>query len=371
MKWSWKVGHAAGIELRLHTTFVLFLCWIAAGYWMAARNVQAMLAGVALIVALFVCVLLHEMGHALCALRYGIKTKDITLLPIGGLARLERMPEEPRQELWIALAGPAVNVLIGAALYGWLLIEHQWEPFSRLGLATGPFVERLLVANISLALFNLIPAFPMDGGRVLRALLASRTDFARATQVSAWVGQAFAAGFFVLGLFSNPLLALIGVFIWVAARQEASAVKMRPILANTPAFAAMLTNFETLEARDSLADAVYRTLKGAQRDLPVVEQGHAIGMLTRADLLSALAEYGPERPVRFVMRGDFPQADADEKLDTVIERLRDAGVDTAPVVHNGRIVGLVSANHLDEYLLIRTILQQRGVRAVGVSKKAA
>jgi Zn-dependent protease len=195
------VGQIAGIDLRLHATVLLLLGWVGASYWMASKSMAAMLAGVVFIIALFACVVFHEMGHAQAARKFGIQTRDITLLPIGGLARLERMPEEPKQELWIALAGPAVNVAIAAILYAWLILAHQWEPLSQLRISTGPFVERLLVANISLVLFNLIPAFPMDGGRVLRALLACRMTYLKATQTAAWVAQglAFVFGFIGLG----------------------------------------------------------------------------------------------------------------------------------------------------------------------------
>ncbi len=185
MKWSWKIGQLAGIDIRIHAAFLLLLGWIGAGYWATGKGLGAMLAGVTFIAAIFACVVLHELGHALMARKFGIGTTDITLLPIGGLARLERMPEEPEQELWIALAGPAVNVVIAAILYGWLAVNHEWEPLRLLKVAAGPFVERLFFANVSLALFNLIPAFPMDGGRVLRALLALRMPYPRATQTAA------------------------------------------------------------------------------------------------------------------------------------------------------------------------------------------
>jgi Zn-dependent protease len=302
MKWSWKVAQLAGIDLRIHATSLLLLGWVLASYWMAGKSMEAMLAGVGFIVALFACVVLHEMGHAVVARKFGIQTRDITLLPIGGMARLERMPEDPKQELWVALAGPAVNVGIAGALYGWLTLTHVWASFSQLSVAAGPFVERLLLVNISLVLFNLIPAFPMDGGRVLQALLASRMTYPKATQLAASVGQGLALVFGFIGLFTNPMLLFIGLFVWIGASQEAGAVQMKSALSSTPVQGAMLTDFEGLQAGDTLADAVRLTLRGSQHDFPVVEQGRVTRILTRTDLLVALAEYGQDHPVTSVMR---------------------------------------------------------------------
>src|SRR5512147_1158685 len=221
MKWSWKIGTLAGIELRIHVTFLLLLGWVGAAHWMSGKSLDAALNGLAFILALFGCVLLHELGHSLAARKYGIPTRDITLLPIGGVARLERMPEKPAQEFWVALAGPAVNVVIAALLFAWLNITNGWAPLSRLNVASGPFLERLLVANVWLVLFNLIPAFPMDGGRVLRAVLASRMEYVRATQIAAVVGQGLALVFGLIALFGNPMLLFIALFVWIGASQEA------------------------------------------------------------------------------------------------------------------------------------------------------
>jgi Zn-dependent protease/CBS domain-containing protein len=362
MKWSWKVGQLARIDLRIHATFLLLLAWVGASYWMAGKSMAALLAGVVFILALFACVVFHEMGHALAARKFGIETRDITLLPIGGMARLERMPEEPKQELWIALAGPAVNLAIAAILYVWLVLTHQWEPFSQLRIATGPFVERLLVANISLTLFNLIPAFPLDGGRVLRALLAFRMTYLKATRTAAWVGQGLAFVFGFIGLITNPLLLFIGLFVWIAARQEASAIQLRSTLSGVPARAAMLTDFDTLQPSDALAVAVHLTLQGSQHDFPVTERGRVIGILTRTDLLAALADYGRDHPVTFVMRRDFPVVQSTEGLDIAVQRLQVCGCEIMPVVEDGQLVGLINKKNLDEYLLIETILQKRGAR---------
>ncbi len=360
MKWSWKIGQLSGIEIRIHATFVVLLGWIGASNWMAGRSMLATLAALGFILALFTCVVLHELGHALAARRFGIGTRDITLLPIGGLARLARVPEDPRQELWIALAGPAVNVGIASALFVWLTLTHGWEPFSHLGVAAGPFLERLMVVNVWLVLFNLIPAFPMDGGRVLRALLASRMAYPKATQIASSVGQglAFAFGFF--GLFTNPMLLFIGLFVWIGATQEAGAVQVRSALSGTPARAAMLTDFRVLLPEDTLADAVQLTLRGSQRDFPVIDQGRVAGILTGSDMLAALEQYGQEQVVHPIMRREFPVAEAVEMLDVVFQRLQECGCQTIPVVHDGKLVGLVTNDNLGEYLLIETTLQKRG-----------
>jgi Zn-dependent protease len=328
----------------------------------------ALLAALVFVCALFTCVVCHELGHALMARKFGIKTADITLLPIGGLARLERMPEEPRQELWIALAGPAVNLAIAAVLSGWLAMNHEWEPLRYVKVATGPFTERLLFANLSLALFNLIPAFPMDGGRVLRALLATRIPYARATQMAAFVGQGLALIFGVVGLFTNPMLLLIAVFVWVGASQESGAVQVRSALAATPVKAAMLTDFETLSYEDTLADAVRLSLHSSQRDFPVIAADRVAGMLAGGDMLVALAEHGEDYPVAAVMRREFPVAEAAEPLDSVFQRFRECNCTAIPVFRSGWLAGLITTDNLGEYLLIEATLQKYGERA-GFAKR--
>src|SRR5689334_24475590 len=272
MKWSWKIGTVAGIGLNVHATFFLLVAWVGITYWIQAGSAAA-LEGVAFILALFACVVLHELGHALTARRFGIRTRDITLLPIGGVSRLERIPDDPRQEVWVSLAGPAVNVAIAAALYAWLLLSQTLRPLSALTMAGGPFLERLLLVNVSLAVFNLLPAFPMDGGRVLRALLAMRMDYVRATQVSAHVGQAMALVFGLLGLFTNPFLVFIAFFVWIGAAQEASVVQMRTAMSGIPVSRAMLTDFHSVAPDDPAKRVLELILAGSQEDFPVVDGG--------------------------------------------------------------------------------------------------
>jgi Zn-dependent protease/CBS domain-containing protein len=363
MKWSWKIGALVGIELRIHVTFLLLLGWVGAAHWMSGKSLDAVLNGLAFILALFGCVLLHELGHSLAARKYGIPTRDITLLPIGGVARLERMPEKPAQEFWVALAGPAVNVVIAAALLVWLSVTNEWAPLSRLNVASGPFLKRLLVANVWLVLFNLIPAFPMDGGRVLRAVLASRMEYVKATQIAAGVGQALAFVLGFIGLFTNPMLLFIALFVWIGASQEASATQMTSALSGTPIRAAMLTDFRELQPGDMLAEAVRLILGGSQQDFPVVEDRKPVGVLTRGDLLVALAEHGENHSVAAAMRRDFLVTDYTEMLEVAFQRLQECACHTMPVVHKGRLVGLLTMDNLGEYCLIQAAMKKGGTRS--------
>jgi Zn-dependent protease len=358
MKWSWKIGQLAGIDLRLHATFLLLLGWVGMSYRTTGNGMETMLAAAGFIASLFACVVCHEMGHALTARRFGIQTRDITLLPVGGVARLERMPEDPRQELWVALAGPAVNAAIAAILFGWLALNHQWETFGRLGVVTGPFVERLMMANIALALFNLIPAFPVDGGRVLRALLASRMSYRKATQLAASCGQTMALLLGFAGLFVNPMLLFIGLSVWIGAGQEACASQIRSALSGTPARVAMLTEFEKLHSGDTLAVAVRLTLRGSPHDFPVLDGGHVIGILRRTDLWVALAGFGQDHPVEQVMRREFLTGEPNEMLELTFRRLKEGDCHTMPIVQGGLLVGLVTMESLGEYLVNEAALQE-------------
>jgi Zn-dependent protease len=229
MRSSLKIASISGIEVRIHVTFFLFLAWIWFGYYQIAGARWAT-QGVLLFIALFACVLLHEFGHAFAARAFGIQTADITLLPIGGVARLDRIPEEPWQELVVAVAGPLVNVVIAVALR---LVVHEAAPLDQIELIENPRIElldQLASVNIMLVMFNLIPAFPMDGGRVLRALLAMAMPYSRATWIAAMIGQALAiclAIYSFIGPSRDPILIFIAFFIFISARQEAAMMRTR------------------------------------------------------------------------------------------------------------------------------------------------
>ncbi len=364
MKWSWKIGAFAGIGVYIHATFLLIIIWVGLSYWWAGKTLAATLAGIGFVLALFGCVLLHEFGHALTAKKYGIKTRDITLLPIGGVARLERMPDEPKQELWVALAGPAVNVVIAVLFFIWLQITNGFEPLGNLSLTSGSFAERLMVVNISLVLFNLLPAFPMDGGRVLRALLATKMEYTRATQIAAGIGQGMAFLFGLLGLFTNPFLLFIAFFVWIGAAQEASMTQMKSALGGIPVSGAMVTDFHTLSPQDPLSHAIELILRGSQQDFPVVEDHRVVGILTRSDLLMALAKQSQYAPVAEVMRRDFQTAEAGEMLESAFARLQTCKCRTLPVVRRGELVGLVTMENVSELLMIQAALSGKRTYAI-------
>ena len=224
MRWSWKIGKLAGINVYMHATFLLLIIFILLADYLEGHSLAAALWGLAFVLVVFVCIVLHELGHALTARKYGIQTRDIILLPIGGVARLERMPEDPRQELRVALAGPAVNVIIAGAL-SILLAAAGMPPtlkqMTNLRWTGGHFLTEVAVINLWLAAFNLLPAFPMDGGRVLRALLATRMEYTQATQVAAQIGQGMAFLFGLAGLFYDPFLLFIALFVWILYRAYA------------------------------------------------------------------------------------------------------------------------------------------------------
>jgi Zn-dependent protease len=341
----------------MHVTFLILLLWVAASYYMVRHSWTEAVVGLIFILALFGIIVLHELGHALTARRFGIRTRDITLLPIGGVARLERMPEDPKQELLVALAGPAVNVVLAAILFGLLLAGRGLVMYNQLTLAGGSFLSKLMWVNVFLAAFNLLPAFPMDGGRVLRALLATRMPYVRATHIAANIGQGMALLFGFFGLFSNPFLVFIALFVWMGAAQEASLVEVKSALNGIPVQRVMMTRFRTLAPADSLARAVEQILAGSQQDFPVVENGQVVGVLTRNDLLTGLAKGGETSTVGECMQREFRLAAPNELAESVFTRLQDCNCRTIPVVDHGELVGVVTMENVGEFMMIQTALQ--------------
>ncbi len=330
--WTLRVATVADIPVRLHVTFLLFLAWLGAVN--GAR-------GLFLVVGLFVCVVLHEFGHALTARRYGIATRDITLYPIGGVAMLSGRLR-PRHELWVALAGPAVNVVLAAIL---------WTA-TRLFGAT-PLVEGLLTANVVMAAFNMIPAFPMDGGRVLRAILARAMPETKATAIAANVGQALAMGLFLYGvLHSMSILCLVAFFVFLGAGQEGQAEATRTALSGHRAREAMQTRFRTLPHGTSLETAAEALLADSQTDFPIVANDEVVGLMTRRDLATGLAVHGPDAYVAGSMTRETKVTTPDAALEDVIELLTREDPSPVLVMEEGRLVGMVTTENVGEFLML-------------------
>ena len=360
---SFKIGRAFGIDVKVHWTFFLLLAFFAfAGYQRTGSLTNALVTA-AVIIALFLCVVLHEFGHSLVAQRLGIEVHDITLLPIGGIARLKSLPERPWAEVKIAVAGPLVNVVLAPVFYG-IGIALGADPLTigspLLGGfgSIGQFFVYLGLINAGLVLFNMIPAFPMDGGRVLRGLLATRLGAVRATDISSAVGQFFALGFFLIGLLGgNFLLALVAVFIFFGANGEAQMVRQRELMRGLLVSDVMGTRprLETVTPYHTFGQVLDSIIHGYQEDFPVVdENGNLVGMITRNEIMAAA--HSPERysSVRDLMKTEFPTVSPEADLFTDGARiLQESGLKALPVVRAGDLVGMLTIDDIGQAALLR------------------
>ncbi|HEX6926779.1 MAG TPA: site-2 protease family protein [Longimicrobiaceae bacterium] len=356
MRWSFTILRVAGTDVKIHVTFLLLLVWIGIIYYWQGGPAAA-ISGLIFILLIFASVLLHEFGHVAAARRYGIETPDITLLPIGGVARLKRMPDDPKQELVVALAGPAVNVAIAAILF--LIVGQMADPEALAQPGAAALLAQVLTVNVMLVLFNLLPAFPMDGGRVLRAFLAMRMSYVRATSVAARIGQGMAFLFGFVGLFTNPFLVFIALFVYLGATQESAASQMRDVTETLPLSEAMVTHFRTLPPSATLADAADALLHTHQHDFPVVDgAGIVLGILTRDDLITALRRRGADAPVQEAMRTNIPSIPWWASFAEAFRLMQESHCPALPVTdQHGRLVGLLTPENVGEMIMIHGALR--------------
>lgn len=347
----------AGIGIYVHATFLLLVLWIAFAYWQEEHRWGMALQGAVFTLALFLCILLHELGHALVAKRFGHETKGITLLPIGGVATLQEIPEDPKEELLVALAGPAVTAAVIVVFAALLALRPDLQTFNEARWTAISFPARLMIVNVFLLLFNLLPAFPMDGGRVVRALLAMKFGHVRATRVAAILGQTFAFIFGIVGLFTNPFLVLIAVFIWVGAAGEARMSSIKSIFDGIPVSRAMFTEFHALSPDDPVSLPVELIQRGPQQDFPVIENGNIVGIVAWNDLLSALTRHQTDRSIKDLMRKDFTTIKSSDSLQKVFIQLQESNLKTLPVTDGrGRLAGLLTSESVAEFIAVQTAL---------------
>jgi Zn-dependent protease/CBS domain-containing protein len=368
MNWSFRIADVGGIAIKIHATFFLIVA-LGALQWGMLHGATGALFGALLILLLFVCVTLHELGHALAARWFNVPVREIVLLPLGGVALLERQPSRPLHELVIALAGPAVNVLIaavlalgtGAAVAFGGLDARGLIPGQPMAPSLATMTYWLLEANISLVLFNLIPAFPLDGGRVLRALLALRLDFARATTIAAGIGQALAVVLGVVGIVSgNLLLALVAVFIFFGAGQEQAASQARGVLAAWRAGETYNKHALTLAIGDRVSTVVDYLLTSYQSDFAVLQGQRPIGIVSRDEVLRALASDERDRYVQEIMRREIVAVSSAASLDEVQQTMVERQTRVVAVYDGERYLGLLSLEDLAEaYVVIASQQRQR------------
>lgn len=360
MSWSLKLFKVKGIDIKVHMTFVLILIW-AAYRWSVStgEGAQGALFGIVATLLLFLSVTLHELGHSFQALKYGVKVRDITLMPMGGLAQMEEIPEDPNKELRIALAGPLVNfgiaallIGIGALLNARAIISLEELQTSLGSVSWSGLLAYLTSANLILGLFNLIPAFPMDGGRVLRALLAKKMDHAKATNIAAQVGQGFALLMGLWGFMSGSwTLVIIAIFVWMGAGQESQGTQVKHTLGETTVGQAMTRLPHALQVNDPLSKAVELTLSTSQADFPVLEWGskRVAGLLSEIDLLRGLQSLGANAAVREVMRTKITFASPDEPLHAAQQKMLLGRTRALPVLNpEGELIGLLTATDINE-----------------------
>jgi Zn-dependent protease/predicted transcriptional regulator len=351
MKWSFQIGKLFGIPIRVHLTFLLLLFFVGISGSKYGGSTGTLF-GMISIVLIFLCVVLHEIGHSLVARHYGIVVRDIILLPIGGVSEMEEIPQDPKQEISISIVGPLVSFSLAVVFYVLSVALDQSPSFGQLSIFKGNLIANLFWINLILGMFNLIPAFPMDGGRVLRGILATRIDSLRATKVAVGVGQVFAILLFFFGIFFNLWMALIAIFIYLGAEGEERMVEMRAALSRSPVKLAMLTDIHTVSPDETLGEVLERICHGLQQDFPVVERGEVVGILTKEIIFSALHKHEKDARVKEIMNKNFVTTTEDASLSDIFKQMTTSRLSVIPVMKNRELRGMINLEQIGKYHMI-------------------
>ena len=354
MRYSLGLGKISGIKIEIHWTFLLLLAWIIFSNLRTDVDPEQTIWSLLLVLAVFVCVILHELGHALAAKKFDIKTSSITLLPIGGLARMEQIPEKPKEELIIAFAGPAVNLIIAALIYPLTNISAVTALGElHLKAESSNFFPALMSLNVWLAVFNLIPAFPMDGGRVFRAILSFKLGHAKATQIAASVGQVLGMGFVFFGFFYNPFLIFIGLFIYLGAGAESAYTQTKSMLQGFKVKDVVMHEVPFIDQNASLKDAVHQLLNGQNKNFVVTDAGKPVGTLNRDQIIKALHEKNDDGIAVGKIMKDVPlYFPTGAPLEEVLHEIQKHKI--ILVADDGKLEGIVDDENLAEFILIRS-----------------
>lgn len=354
LKYSLPLGKVAGIRISVHWTFAILLLWIVFSSIRAGLGIEATLWSLLFILAIFGCVVLHELGHALAAKRYHINTRDITLLPIGGIASLESMPEKPGEELVVALAGPVVNILIVLAFIPIVHFTGMIPDMSQLAsISSANFLYAFVSVNMMLAVFNMIPAFPMDGGRVLRALLSYRFERHIATRIAATIGQLLAIGFVFIGFLYNPFLIFIGFFIFLGAQAEAEYTQVRSTLKGFTVNDVLMKKYSVIDVNDTLRTAVQKLLDSQCKNFMVLESSRPAGTLSREEIIKALSTQGESALVHQVMNKDMLVLHPGMPLEDALQKMQLQKKELTPVMDNHHFLGVLDMENIMEFIMVQ------------------
>lgn len=360
MKYAVELGRPFGIRISVHWTFLLIIAWVVFIDLQQGLNLSQIAYSVLFVLSIFVCVVLHELSHSLMARRYGINTRGITLLPIGGVADLEKMPEDPRQELAVSLAGPLMNVAIALVLWVFLSVAGAMnlEPGNFQEITHSNFLMILMFANIMLAVFNLVPAFPMDGGRVFRSLLALKMSRDDATYVAMNIGKVFAFFIAIWGIYANPFLIFIAIFIYIGAQREYEMVKYSSALSGYTVKDVLMHEYTPLHPDDPIKRAVDILLDGPEQRFIVAEEDRVKGILTRNDIIQGLMQYDQETEVRRIMNAQVTTFPAGTPLEKAYEKMRNQQITMAPVMEDEQLAGLIDLDNINEFLMVRRAMRR-------------
>lgn len=358
MKGSLKLGKIAGIGIFIHWTFSILIAFIIFLNYKTGYTTLQIVWSLLFILCVFVTVLLHELGHALVAKNYNIKTRDITLLPIGGLARIEKIPERPLEELLVAFAGPMVNITLALITAFFIAVPETSEAFIATlskGVNASNFFLHFLIVNLWLALFNLIPAFPMDGGRMLRAILSFKFKRHVATKIAARIGQFLAFGFIILGFFTNPFLILIGIFVFISAQMETENVVAKEMLRNHTVRDVLMTKYQTIDANEKIESAVNMLLDSQNKSFLVTQNGLAVGTLNRDEIIMALSKKENNQTINHFMNPNLIFVDADANLENLFDAISENKLTLMIVKEKDAIIGTLDTENILEFLLIKEV----------------
>lgn len=349
MKWSFKIGTVFGIPIRVHFTFILLLLFvgISASRGDFFRGIQGMI----FVISIFGCVVIHEITHSVLAKYFGIGVKEIVLLPIGGVSQIEELPSEPRKEIIISIAGPLVSFLLALIFY--FLARGSYLRTADIILSSANFWAKLFWINLILGIFNLIPAFPMDGGRVLRSLFAFRLNYLKATRIAVGVGQFIAILLFFFGIFYNLWLALIAMFIYIGAESEEKSTELKTAISHIPVKKAMIEDIETLKSSDTFKETIRKSCHSLQKDFPVIERGRVVGIVLQEKLLSALPDYPLDTKIEEIMLKDFISVSERELLNSAFKKMTESGISTLVVLDKEeKLKGLISLEQIGKYHML-------------------